>query len=119
EALTVPQADLIRLAERVGAPVLNTYKAKGAFPEDHRLWCGIVTNGALEAPVLNEADGILAVGLDPVELLPVSWPTSAPVVALRRHTERVRGYNPKQVLVGHLPLLVEGLSAGLGTGSTT
>lgn len=69
EALTVPQASLVGLVERLGGPVMCSYKAKGAVPEAHPLWCGIVTNAALEAPLLREADAILAIGLDPVELL--------------------------------------------------
>jgi len=111
EALTVPQPDLVALLERLGAPVLSTYKAKGALPEDHPLWCGIVTGAALEAPLLQDADAILALGLDPVELLPAPWRPSAPVIALREHTEPVPGYRPRQLLLGELPRLV-GVLAG-------
>ncbi|MDA0162692.1 thiamine pyrophosphate-binding protein [Solirubrobacter ginsenosidimutans] len=74
---------LQELAERLGAPVLTTYKAKGVLDERHPLWAGILTGGALEAPLLDAADAILTVGLDPVELLTKSWPHSAPVFALR------------------------------------
>jgi acetolactate synthase-1/2/3 large subunit len=73
---------LAALAERLGAPVLTTYKAKGVLDEHHPLWAGIVTGGALEAPLLDAADAILAVGLDPVELLTKPWPYVAPL-ALR------------------------------------
>jgi acetolactate synthase-1/2/3 large subunit len=119
EALDVPQNDLVRLVERVGGPALSTYKAKGAFPEDHPLWCGIVTNAAIERPLLDEADAILAVGVDPAELLPAPWPVSAPVVAFRRHTEHVPGYRPQDVVVGELSPLVRSLAAVLGGGETT
>jgi acetolactate synthase-1/2/3 large subunit len=74
---------LARLAERLGAPVLTTYKAKGVLDERHRLWAGIVTGGALEAPLLDSAGAILAVGLDPVELLTKPWPHAAPLLSLR------------------------------------
>ena len=71
--------DLAALAERLGAPVLTTYKAKGVLDEAHPLWAGIVTGGAIEAPLLDEADAILAVGLDPVELLTKPWPWVEPI----------------------------------------
>ena len=119
EALEVSQDDLVRLVERVGGPALSTYKAKGAFPEDHPLWCGILTNAALERPLLDEADVILAIGLDPVELLPAPWPVGAPVVAFRRHTEHVPGYHPQHVVVGDLSPLVNSLAAVLRGGETT
>ena len=109
EALTTPQPRLVALAERLLAPVLVTPKAKGAVPEDHPLWCGIVTNAALEAPVLERADLIIAVGVDPVELLSRPWTAAAPVVAVREHDEPVPGYRARRVGVGELPALVEAL----------
>ncbi len=119
EALAVSQHDLVRLVERIGGPVLSTYKAKGAIPEGHPLWCGIFANGALERPLLQEADAILAIGLDPVELLPAPWVVDAPVVALRAHTDAFPGYAPQQDLVGGLPLLVKSLAAALQGPTTT
>jgi acetolactate synthase-1/2/3 large subunit len=78
-ARTLSGGDLAALAERLGAPVLTTYKAKGVIDEAHPLWAGIVTGGAIEAPVLDPADAVLAVGLDPVELLTKPWPWAAPI----------------------------------------
>ena len=74
---------LARLAHRIGAAVLTTYKAKGVYPEDDARWAGILTGGVIERPVLAAADAILAVGLDPVELLGRPWPYAAPVASLR------------------------------------
>ncbi len=113
EALAMRQAQLVALLERVGGPVLCSYKAKGAFPEEHPLWCGIVTAAALEAPLLGAADAILAVGLDPVELLSTPWPASAPIVALREHGERVSGYAPRELLCGEVAELAAALHARL------
>jgi acetolactate synthase-1/2/3 large subunit len=59
--------------ERAGIPALTTYKAKGVIPDQHPLFAGVLTNGALEASVLQAADLFLLVGLDPVELLPRPW----------------------------------------------
>jgi acetolactate synthase-1/2/3 large subunit len=63
--------------------VLTTYKAKGALDEGHPLWAGILTGGDSERPLLAAADAVLAVGLDPVELLSRPWPYAAAVHALR------------------------------------
>jgi acetolactate synthase-1/2/3 large subunit len=78
-ARTLSAGDLAGLAERLGAPVLTTYKAKGVLDEAHPLWAGIVTGGAIEAPLLDTADAVVAVGLDPVELLTKPWPWVAPI----------------------------------------
>ena len=71
-------------AEAVPAPVLTTYKAKGAIPEPHPLALGIFTGGVLEQPLVTRADLIVAFGLDTVELIPRRWPYSAPVLSLTR-----------------------------------
>jgi acetolactate synthase I/II/III large subunit len=110
EAASVPQAGLVALAERLASPVLASYKGKGIFPEDHELWCGIVTNAALEAPLLAEADLLLAVGLDPVELLPRAWDAPARVLALREHREGAPGYRPAWTAVGPVPELLPRLT---------
>lgn len=63
------------LAEARGIPVLTTYKAKGVISDDHPLWAGLFTLGAIERPLLQAADLLLTFGLDPVELLPRPGPT--------------------------------------------
>lgn len=113
EALAASQEVLVALIEQVGAPVLTTYKAKGAVPEQHPLWCGIVTNAALEAPLLQMADAIVAVGVDPVELLSAPWPATGRVIAVREHDEPVAGYGPAYTLWGEIEPLVAALKAEL------
>ena len=71
-------------AEALPAPVLTTYKAKGAIPDPHPLALGIFTGGALEEPLVKRADLIIAFGLDTVELIPRRWAYSAPVLSLTR-----------------------------------
>jgi acetolactate synthase-1/2/3 large subunit len=80
EARSVP---LTALAHRLGAAVLTTYKGKAAYPADDARWAGILTGGVIERPVLDAADAVLAVGLDPIELLGRPWPLDCPVVSLR------------------------------------
>lgn len=56
--------DVRRLAERLGAPVLTTFRAKGLVPDTHPLGAGVL--GRSGTPVaswlMNEADTLLVVG---------------------------------------------------------
>jgi acetolactate synthase-1/2/3 large subunit len=75
-------AALRALVERLGAPVLTTYKGKGVLPERHPLAAGLVTNGAVEATVFDAADLVLTVGLDEVELMPGPWRWTHPTLTV-------------------------------------
>src|SRR5579862_8850091 len=101
------------------APVLATYKGKGTFPESHRLAAGIVTGAAIERPLLAEADLLLGVGLDPVELLARPWPFEAPVVALRRTGARDDYLSPRWTLAGELEQSLQELLGVLEPPNTT
>ncbi len=58
------EAELTALAERLGAPVLTTFKAKGLIPDTHPLGAGVL--GRSGTPVaswlMNESDLLLVVG---------------------------------------------------------
>jgi acetolactate synthase-1/2/3 large subunit len=73
-------AEVRQVAESCGVPVLVTYKAKGVVPDEHPWFGGVLTNGALERPVLERADAFVTVGLDTVELLPRPWTYRQPMV---------------------------------------
>jgi acetolactate synthase-1/2/3 large subunit len=75
-------AELVRLAEQLGAPVLTTSKCKGVIPEDHPLRAGCIIGGLIERKLVMQSDLIIAVGLDSVELQPKPWPYNIPVLAL-------------------------------------
>lgn len=111
--LDVAQDDLVHLAERLRAPVLATYKGKGVFPETHRLSAGILTGAEIERPLLEQADLLLAVGLDPVELLPRPWSYPAPVVALREDPAADPYLAPSLTVTGPVGVLVRELSGEL------
>lgn len=70
-----------RLCRAYGLPALVTYKAKGVVPDTHPWFAGVFTNAAIERAVVGEADLILTLGLDPVELMPRPWPYRAPVIS--------------------------------------
>ncbi|MCX6519753.1 MAG: thiamine pyrophosphate-dependent enzyme [Actinobacteria bacterium] len=73
-------AALADLGNRLHVPVLCTYKARGMVA-DGSAWCaGVATGATIESPVLQAADLIIGVGLDPVELIPAAWSYDAPVV---------------------------------------
>ncbi len=67
-----------------GIPVLTTYQATGTIPADAPEWAGPFTNGALEGPLLDQADLVIGVGLDDVEPIPAAW-RDTPTVLLDDH----------------------------------
>ena len=73
-------ASLRELAARTHTPVLTTYKARGVVADDAEYAGGIVTGGTVESHALRDADLIIGIGLDPVELLPTEWRYDAPTV---------------------------------------
>ena len=111
--LDLVQDDLVRLAERLRAPVLATYKGKGVFPETHRLSAGILTGAELERPLLEQADLLLAIGLDPVELLPRPWSYPAPLVALREDPAADPYLAPSLTVAGPVGALIRELAGAV------
>lgn len=100
------QAELLAFLERLGGPLLTTAKAKGVIPDDHGLRAGTLIGGLIEREIVGQADLIVTVGLDAVELAPKPWPYSAPVLALA-NVPGIDAMVPANVeLVGRLgPLL--------------
>lgn len=88
------------------APILTTYQAVGTLPTDHRLFAGLFTNGALEAPVLDAADLLITIGLDPVEPIPAPWDRTMPVVQLSAVANRSPYIRSTIDVVGDLALSV-------------
>lgn len=98
-----PYAALRDLAEALDAPVIVAPKGKGALPDDHPLAAGVIglTRTDPAYAILDEADCVLALGFDVVELVK-PWATDAPVIWLApwENTDPVM---PAQVeLVGDL-----------------
>jgi acetolactate synthase-1/2/3 large subunit len=61
-----------------GIPVLHTYRACGIVPDSAPEAAGLLTGGTMEAPLLDAADLIVGLGVDPVELIPAPWDHAAP-----------------------------------------
>ena len=78
-----PYEALRELAEGIKAPLIVTPKGKGNLPDDHPLAAGIIgltrTDPAYE--IVDEADCIVAVGFDVVELVK-PWDQTAPLIWL-------------------------------------
>jgi len=76
-----PYAALRDLAESLGAPVIDTPKSKGALAAEHPLFAGTIglTRADPAYELLDEADCIIAIGFDVVELVK-PWDYDRPLV---------------------------------------
>ncbi|MGD0962569.1 MAG: thiamine pyrophosphate-binding protein [Candidatus Acidiferrales bacterium] len=102
--------ELVALAERLGAPVLTTTKCKGVIPEDHILRAGCIIGGLIERDLVNEADLIVTVGMDAVELQPKPWPYTLPVLSLSSIPSLDALVPATAEVVGDLKSLLAGLA---------
>ena len=88
--LTDRVADAVTLlSERLSAPVITTYRAKGAIDEDHPLSAGAFGLSPVvdrhQQRLLGRSDLLIAVGVDPVELRPQwlpGWPSDLPMISI-------------------------------------
>jgi acetolactate synthase I/II/III large subunit len=78
-------AALRELVEHLGAPTLTTPRAKGVIPEDHPLAAGVFFGGRLEEELLDRADCILALGLEPTEILPHTRRAKAAILSMSEY----------------------------------
>lgn len=81
-------AECQALAERLGAPVVNSYLHNDSFPASHPLWCGPLGYQGSKAgmKLISQADVVLALGtrLGPFGTLPQHdmdyWPNDAKII---------------------------------------
>jgi acetolactate synthase-1/2/3 large subunit len=106
-------AAVLSFVERLGCPVLPTYKAKGVVSDHVPNVVGLFTGALAERECVGKADLIIQVAFDPVELTGRPWTYTAPVIdiALKRH--EVNYVEPKigiyQPVEKTLRTLLEGL----------
>ncbi|MBI2539599.1 MAG: thiamine pyrophosphate-binding protein [Deltaproteobacteria bacterium] len=106
-------AELKTLAERIGAPVFCTPKAKGALPENHPYSAGVFIGGKLELDILERADLIIGVGLDPADMLAKPWRYSQPLIAIDRVSNYNEIYHAEMELVGNIAEILTMLAGAL------
>ena len=81
EARDAGVGDLVRkLVAALDCPVLVTYKAKGVVGDAAAQFGGIFTGGLAEQATVKQADLIVLIGVDPVELILQPWPYAARVL---------------------------------------
>lgn len=103
-------SEMVELAEALGAPVLTTSKCKGAIPEDHPLQAGCIIGGLIERELVAQADLIITIGLDAVELQPKPWPYATRVLSLV-NTPSLDALVPSDLeIVGDLKLILKALA---------
>ena len=99
-------AECVELAERLGAPVANSYLHNDSFPASHPLWCGPLGYQGSKAAMklIAQADVVLALGtrLGPFGTLPQYgleyWPKDAKIIQVD-NDHRMLGL-VKQISVG-------------------
>ena len=111
--------DLLATAEHLRVPVTVTAQSKGHFPEDHPLLAG--TFGVYtDTPIyqlIEEADLILAVGLDGVEFFK-PWRVSTPVASVALAGARDPSFSPKISVNGDLSGILAALRREVGPKSS-
>lgn len=95
---------LVKLAEKLGVPVIVGPKAKGVIPENHPLFAGVfeMLGDRVVLALGNKADLIIACGFDTVEF-DKSWDFTAPVVHIDSLANTDEFYQAEVELVGYLP----------------
>ncbi len=109
------RAELRSMAERLNAPVLTTFKAKGALPDHHPLAAGVL--GRSGTPVaswlMNESDLVLVVGASFSNHTGIA--TYKPVIAIDDNPALVGRFDPVALaVVGDAALALTAIEESLG-----
>ncbi len=107
------RASVHRFAERLGAPVFVTPKAKGMLPEDHPLFFGVCAGVAADNLVVDfmgRADLLIGVGFDPVESNKL-WHQTMRLISVSPFSIAAGSYRPTLEIVGDVNGLLAALSA--------
>lgn len=116
-------AELIKLAERLQAPVLTTNTGKGAFPENHPLSLGASVISARKAAFhfLKKADVVVAIGSS---LTRNPWAPQVPAGKQIIHctndpADINKEFPTDTAIVGDAKLVLEALIAEIGVGKAS
>ncbi len=104
------------VAERLRAPVYATYKGKGALDERSPWAAGIFMAGVPERAILDDADVVVSIGLDPTELFGTVPDLAGRRVALDANVPTPGVLAPPEAqFVGDLDTLVSSLPTDGGS----
>lgn len=95
-------SQLENLVSTWNIPIFKTAKAKGAVSDEHDLSFGLFMGGNLETAIFEKCDLIIAVGLDPVELLPKKWDYQQKIVSLSTFPDNEEMYNAQIEVAGSI-----------------
>jgi acetolactate synthase-1/2/3 large subunit len=98
------------LAEHAGCPVVVSPKSKGILPEDHPYFAGTIDMACNQLiwSLLGDADLILAVGFDAVELIK-DWKLTVPVLHMDTTPNTDQVYPADVEWVGYIPAMLDAL----------
>jgi acetolactate synthase I/II/III large subunit len=110
--------ELRRVAERLGAPVVLTYKGKAVFPDDHDLAAGVLCGGTGTAlkELIAGADAALGVGTDFDAVTMQNWTIDVPdeLVHVTLDADDIgTGYEPAVGIVADAALTLDALNGAL------
>jgi acetolactate synthase-1/2/3 large subunit len=110
------EAELVRLAERLRAPVVTTFAARGAIPHAHPLAVGLPAHEPEVAALIGCADLLLAVGtdFDGPDTRNWSMPTAGALLNINCSPDEVgKNYRPDVPVVADAALGLAALSAAV------
>ena len=114
------------LAERLGAPVVNSYLHNDSFPASHELWCGPLGYQGSKAAMklISEADVVIALGtrLGPFGMLPQHdmdyWPKEAKIIQIDADHKMLGLVKPITIgICGDAKAVAEALTSKLSNAS--
>jgi acetolactate synthase-1/2/3 large subunit len=97
--------------ERFNIPTFKTAKVKGSLSDNHPCSLGVFMGGNLEQRMIEKSDLIIAIGLDPVELLPKKWSYGQPLVYIDMIPNIEEYYHADIELVGEMSSTLKRLYA--------
>lgn len=91
---------IAELAEKSGIPVLLTPMAKGLIPENHPFYGGVLAHALSDrvAETHQQADLILGIGYDPVEINYEEWIPCVPLIHIDTIPSELTSFRGKSVL---------------------
>ena len=114
------------LAERLGAPVVNSYLHNDSFPASHELWCGPLGYQGSKAAMklISQADVVIALGtrLGPFGMLPQHdmdyWPKEAKIIQIDADHKMLGLVKPITIgICGDAKAVAEALTSKLSNAS--